>query len=146
MKKVLVFLVLFSFFSCEKNDENINLDPKIKFKVNFDSNLPRLGNLGQIVNVPPQNGSQNPNVDEVLIHYIELAKDSLTPLLTGEILYTGYHTTIGGDTAIDFDSSPISKNNEIFFKYKPKKIKKKNLKEYKKKENPFGILKKLSFN
>ena len=88
MKKVLVFLVLFSFFSCEKNDENINLDPKIKFKVNFDSNLPRLGNLGQIVNVPPQNGSQNPNVDEVLIHYIELAKDSLTPLLTGEILYT----------------------------------------------------------
>ena len=89
MKKVLVFLVLFSFFSCEKNDENINLDPKIKFKVNFDSNLPRLGNLGQIVNVPPQNGSQNPNVDEVLIHYIELAKDSLTPLLTGEILYTG---------------------------------------------------------
>ena len=39
MEKVLVFLVLFSFFSCEKNDENINLDPKIKFKVNFDSNL-----------------------------------------------------------------------------------------------------------
>ena len=114
MEKFLVFLVLFSFFSCEKNDENINLDPKIRFKVNFDSNLPRLGNLGQIVSVPPQNGSQNPNVDEVLIHYIELAKDSLTPLLTGEILYTGYHTTIGGDTAIDFDSSPISKNNEIF--------------------------------
>ena len=39
MKKVLVFLVLFSFFLV-KNDENINLDPKIKFKVNFDSNLP----------------------------------------------------------------------------------------------------------
>ena len=38
------------------------------------------------------------------------------------------------------------KNNEIFFKYKPKKIMKKNLKEHKKKESPFGILKKLSFN
>ena len=29
MEKVLVLIVLFSLFSCEKNDENINLDPKI---------------------------------------------------------------------------------------------------------------------
>ena len=39
----------------------------------------------------------------------------------------------------------IEKNNDIFFKYFPKKIKKKQIKKIKK-ESPFGILKNLNFN
>ena len=40
----------------------------------------------------------------------------------------------------------IEKNDEVFFKYNPKKSKKKNSKNKIKKESPFGVLKNLSFN
>ena len=38
------------------------------------------------------------------------------------------------------------KDKDVFFKYNPQKIKKKNFKKQTKKENPFDILKNLSFN
>ena len=38
------------------------------------------------------------------------------------------------------------KNDEIFFKYKPKKNRKKNFENKPKKENLFGVLKNLNFN
>ena len=40
----------------------------------------------------------------------------------------------------------IEKEKDIFFKYLPKKDKKKTFNKKTLKENPFGILKKLSFN
>ncbi len=40
----------------------------------------------------------------------------------------------------------IEKNDEVFFKYNPKKIKKKDFSKKSKKESPFGILKNLNFN
>ena len=42
--------------------------------------------------------------------------------------------------------SVIEKDNEVFFKYKPKKVKKKNFKNHDKKESPFGVLKNLNLN
>ena len=39
----------------------------------------------------------------------------------------------------------IEKNNEVFFKYVPKKIKQKNFTKKSKKESPFGVLKNLNF-
>ena len=38
------------------------------------------------------------------------------------------------------------KDNEVFFRYKPLKIKKKDFKKHSKKESPFGVLKNLNFN
>ena len=38
------------------------------------------------------------------------------------------------------------KDNEIYFKYMPKKITKKNINKKITKENPFGILKNINFN
>ena len=38
------------------------------------------------------------------------------------------------------------KDNEVFFKYKPQKSKKKGFKKHDKKESPFGVLKNLNFN
>ena len=40
----------------------------------------------------------------------------------------------------------IEKNDEIFFRYAPKKNRKKNFEKEPKKESPFGVLKNLSFN
>ena len=40
----------------------------------------------------------------------------------------------------------VEKNNEIFFRYMPKKNKKKNFERKSSKESPFGVLKNLSFN
>ena len=40
----------------------------------------------------------------------------------------------------------LEKNNEVFFKYKPQKAKRKDFNKKSQKENPFGILKNLSFN
>ena len=40
----------------------------------------------------------------------------------------------------------IEKNEDVFFKYSPKKINKKNIINKQKKESPFKVLKNLSFN
>ena len=42
--------------------------------------------------------------------------------------------------------SVTEKNEEVFFRYKPQKFKKKSFEKHNKKESPFGILKKLNFN
>ena len=44
------------------------------------------------------------------------------------------------------DDRILEKNNEIFFKYHPKKNIRKNSNQKNKKESPFGILKNISFN
>ena len=38
------------------------------------------------------------------------------------------------------------KNNEVYFKYIPKKMKNKNFEKSNKKESPFGVLKNLNLN
>ena len=39
----------------------------------------------------------------------------------------------------------FSKDNDVFFKYAPKKTKKKNFSKKSEKESPFGVLKDLNF-
>ena len=46
----------------------------------------------------------------------------------------------------DMGYKVTEKDKDVFFKYNPQKIKKKNFKKQTKKENPFDILKNLSFN
>jgi hypothetical protein len=49
------------------------------------------------------------------VHYVELANTASTALGAGAILYKAAETTAGGDTAIDFDKSIFTSNNQVFF-------------------------------
>ncbi len=57
-------------FACEKETNNeVNNqphtnteEPKLSIQLAFSDTLPRLGNLGQPVDVPQENAAQHPNV------------------------------------------------------------------------------------
>jgi len=52
----------------------------------FNENLPRLGNFGQPLTIPAGHVAQHPVMNEVSIHYIEFVDDCLTPLTMGDIV------------------------------------------------------------
>ena len=99
--------------ACKKDDEPENETPQLKFSLEFDETLPRLGNFGEEVAVAPGNAAQHPDMKEVSLHYIELAPDSLTPLNSGAVVYTGSETTAGGINAVNFDEAARGGNGEV---------------------------------
>lgn len=106
------------FLACSKKETNepaANPTPA-QFKVNlaFSDTLPRLGNLGQPVSVPPENAAQHPNMQLASAHYIELAPSANTQLGQGEIIYEGKETNAGGNAAIDFREAKLVGNGEQF--------------------------------
>ena len=113
MKKILLLasLVLLTTLSCKKEDEKI---PQLKFSLEFDETLPRLGNFGEEVSVGACNAAQHPTMKEMSVHYIEFAPDSLTALGMGAIVYKGDETTAGGTNAVDFDKAPRSGEGVTF--------------------------------
>ncbi len=88
--------------------------PRLIFKFKFDSTQVRLNNLGAASTIPAGNGAQSPVFNLMSQHYIELAGD-LDPLGSGQVLYTGTSTTTGGANAIDYCSSTVTKEGDIFF-------------------------------
>lgn len=117
MKKLwMIPAVLLLLAACKKKKEEPTPEtkPKLQFTLEFDETLPRLGNFGEEVDVAPGNAAQHPAMREVSVHYIEFAKDSLTPLGTGSIVYKGAETTAGGANAVDFDKAPRSGEGEAF--------------------------------
>lgn len=103
----LLLLSLLLAIGCaeENNDpeEPLPGPAQLKFSLEFDENLPRLGNFGEPVAVAPGNAAQHPDMKEMSFHYVEFAPDSLTLLGQGAIVYQGPETTAGGDAAVDFD-------------------------------------------
>lgn len=101
--------------NCKKEEEEMtepkSSAPQLKIDLEFDSSLPRLGNFGQPISVVPGNAAQHPMMNEASLHYIEFAKDSLTPLTSGSIVYQGKETSVGGGRAIDFDKAVVKSNN-----------------------------------
>ena len=89
--------------------------PKLIFKFKFDSTQIRLNNLGQLALMPAGHSGQSPKFNLMSAHYIELAPDSLTPLGFGKILYRAAETTLGGTPAIDFDSSNVVSEGQVFY-------------------------------
>jgi len=81
----------------------------------------------QIINSNTENEKEIKMIPEML-NLLGCSKDNFKKLLT----YMHYKV--------------IEKNNEVFFRYKPRKNKNKDLRKKIKKESPFGILKNLSFN
>lgn len=89
--------------------------PKLIFKLHFDSTLTRLDNFGNPSTIPTGNSAQSPRFNKMSAHYIEFAQDSMTALGSGEIVFHGPETTAGGPNAVDFDQAITKAEGETFY-------------------------------
>jgi hypothetical protein len=65
---------------------------------------------------------QSPRFNKISTHYIELAPEATTQLGSGIVLFKNEETTQGGDKAIDFSKSVITKEGEVFLSLPIEKI------------------------
>lgn len=111
----LLFFALFAA-ACQSSDEEVipspTAGPQLTFALEFDENLPRLGNFGEAASIPAGHAAQTPQMEKVSLHYIELAPDALTLLGEGAIVYQGPETTAGGSAAVDFDQALVGEGGE----------------------------------
>ena len=120
MKATHIFLGLIAtlFISCSNDDDSAGplpqSGPQLIVKFKFDASQERLGNLGTPVTIPSGNAAQSPNFNTMSAHYIELAPSSMTALGTGEIIYKGDETTVGGSNAVNFQAAKVVTENETF--------------------------------
>ena len=119
MKRIVGFFLIlvsvFSFFSCEDEDDTVN-EPYLIVKFQFDPNQVRLNNLGQPATIPPGHAAQSPDFSKISAHYFELAPTAYTQLGDGAILYHADETTAGGTVAIDFSKAVVVGEGEAFLK------------------------------
>lgn len=118
---LLLFISLYTF-SCKKKEKNETtvVEPKLIFKMKFDSTQVRLDNLGNVSTVPNNHRTQSPRFNFMSAHYIEMAPNDLTAVGGGVVLYKASEVTTGittgsFTTAIDFDKSTKVKNGEVFY-------------------------------
>lgn len=119
IKNQLCFLMLamVCLSSCKKQDAEIipQATANLIFKFKFDSTQIRLNNIGAVSTIPAGNAAQNPTMNRMSAHYIELTPTAFTALGNGAVVYRAPETTAGGSTAIDFSKSFFASNNENFF-------------------------------
>jgi hypothetical protein len=119
MKRIVGFFLIlvsvFSFFSCEDEDDSDN-GPYLIVKFQFDPNQARLNNLGQPATIPSGHAAQSPDFSKISAHYFELAPTAYTQLTEGAVLYHADETTQGGSVAIDFSKAVIVREGEGFLK------------------------------
>lgn len=119
MKRIVGFFLIlvsvFSFFSCEDEDDSDN-GPYLIVKFQFDPNQARLNNLGQPATIPSGHAAQSPDFSKISAHYFELAPTAHTQLTEGTVLYHADETTQGGSVAIDFSKAVIVREGEVFLK------------------------------
>ena len=119
MKRIVgLFLILvsvFSFFSCEDEDDTVN-EPYLIVKFKFDPNQVRLNNLGQPATIPSGHAAQSPDFRKISAHYFELAPTAYTQLTEGTVLYHADETTQGGSVAIDFSKAVVVGEGEAFLR------------------------------
>ena len=101
--------------SCTKVDNGEVAEAKLIFRYRFDSTQERLNNKGEPALITGGNAAQSPVFHSMSAHYIELTPDASTPLGKGAVLYKAPETDAGGETAIDFERSVASGNNEVFY-------------------------------
>ena len=107
----LIGLILFAGCSKPKTAGT----PHLIFKFVFDSTQVRLNNFGQPDTMPAGHAGQNPHMNVMSAHYIELAPSPLTALGAGTVVYMTPTTTAGGSSAIDFSQEPFTANNGTVF-------------------------------
>lgn len=124
MRYIPIVLLALSFFACKEdntpepssNQGGTNPpSPRLYFTFKFDSTQQRLNNLGQPAGIPSGNAAQTPLFRKMSAHYIEMTPEALTGLGNGLVLYHAPETTIGGETAIEFDKSIRVGEGEEFF-------------------------------
>lgn len=119
MKRIVGFFLIlvsvFSFFSCEDEDDTVN-EPYLIVKFKFDPNQVRLNNLGQPAVIPSSHAAQSPDFSKISAHYFELAPNAYTQLTQGTVLYHADETTQGGSVAIDFSKAVVVSEGEAFLK------------------------------
>jgi hypothetical protein len=103
--------------SCKKNanEPEPNLSTaNLIFKFKFDPTQARLNNIGGISSIPVGNAAQNPIMNKMSAHYVELTPTALTGLGNGAVVYKAAETIAGGASAIDFSKATLASNNETF--------------------------------
>ena len=118
----LFLIVMFVLWGCKPDDKQPTpsgttntSNARMVFKFKFDSTQVRLNNIGQPAALPSGHSAQSPVFNGMSAHYIELSPEPYTPLGQGAVLYHAPETTLGGSTAINFDSARISANMAEFF-------------------------------
>jgi hypothetical protein len=120
MKKytfVVLCFVTLSFGACKKHGgepEPNFTKANLIFKFKFDPTQVRLNNIGAVSTIPAGNAAQNPTMNKMSAHYLELTPTAFTALGNGAVLYRAAETTSGGASAIDFSKATLVANNEIF--------------------------------
>ncbi|MEJ7610996.1 MAG: hypothetical protein WKF88_07445 [Ferruginibacter sp.] len=119
MPKIIVaaFAAILIFTSCSKNDTITPPTPvaNLVFKFQFDSTQARLNNIGLAAAMPAGHAGQNPKMNTMSAHYIELAPSAFTQIGNGAIIYKAAETTTGGSNAINFSQALFAGNGETFF-------------------------------
>src|SRR5690606_8427956 len=108
-------LLCIGFIACTKVDNGEVTEASLIFRYRFDSTQERLNNTGLPASLADGNAAQSPLFNSMNTHYIELAQDASTPLGKGAVLYKAPETDAGGETAIDFERSVGTANNEVFY-------------------------------
>ncbi len=107
----LASLLMTSSVGCKKDPQS---EAMLHFIIRTDSMQVRLDALGQPATIPAGNAAQSPRFHKISAHYIELTPSMYTQVGDGEILYHAAENTLGGSTAIDFDSARIVAPNDTF--------------------------------
>jgi len=122
MKRTILFacsILLAVSVACKKknNDPDPVADagPKLVFVFDFDSTQARLNNFGTPAPMPSGHAGQNPKMNSMSAHYIELAQTAWTQIGGGVVVYKAAETTEGGENAIDFSKSVLAGKNAKFF-------------------------------
>lgn len=97
--------------NCNKDVKNFN---DMHFVFQFDETQVRLDNFGLPSTLPAGHAALTPDMHLLSVHYIEFSPDATTPFKSGAVIYTAPETTLGGDLAIDFDSSKVAGENTDF--------------------------------
>jgi hypothetical protein len=120
---ILILAIIF-FSSCKKNSSESpsSSTANVIFKFKFDSTQVRLNNIGAVSTIGAGNAAQNPIMNKMSAHYIELTPSAFTGLGAGAVVYRATETNAGGANAIDFSKSTAVGNNETFFSIPIKNI------------------------
>ena len=104
------------FAGCKKPASTTPSKPHLIFKFVYDSTQVRLNGFGQPDSTFPANhAGQNPRMNVMSAHYIELAQNNMTQLGAGTVLYMTPTSTAGGASAIDFQKESLTPNNGTFY-------------------------------
>ncbi|MCS6796840.1 MAG: hypothetical protein NZ516_12870 [Raineya sp.] len=119
-KLFFVLLAVLVFAACKKPEPTPQRNIVFKFK--FNPNQERLDNFGNPAVMPAGNAGQSPRFNLLTAHYFELSPNALTQLGNGAILYHAPETTLGGETAIEFEKSIFKKENEVYLSVPLKQV------------------------